>query len=149
MRLNRQGFLVGDTHRQCTRCGEMYEITNAMTICKACNTARVKSNSPEYKMLARAKVRASKDGLPFDITIEDISIPDKCPVLGIDLYVSKGRPGAFSNSPSLDKIVPELGYTKGNVQVMSQLANQMKGAATREHLLKFSEWIQKTYAGED
>lgn len=149
MKLNRQGFLVGDTHRQCTRCGEFYEITNAMTICKACNTSRVKSNSPEYKMLARAKMRAAKHGLPFNIDLSDIVIPEKCPVLGIDIYVNSGKPGAFMNSPSLDKIIPELGYVKGNVQVMSQLANQMKGAATSEQLIKFSEWIQKTYAGEE
>lgn len=145
MEKNREGFLVSDTHRECTRCGVVYERTNKMTICKQCNSNRVKSNSSEYKMCARAKNRATKNGYPFDLTPADIEIPTHCPVLGIELQVQKGRPGAFSSSPSLDKVVPELGYIKGNVQVMSQLANQMKGAATPEQLLKFADWIYKTY----
>ena len=32
-----------------------------------------------------------------------------------------------------------------NVQVISLKANVMKNNATREELLKFSEWINKTY----
>lgn len=145
MEKNRQGSLVSDTHRECTRCGEIYLITNKMTICKPCNSARVKANSAEYKMCARAKNRAASGGYPFDLTPVDIEMPTHCPVLGVELKVHVGRPGAFSTSPSLDKIVPELGYVKGNVQVMSQLANQMKGAATPEQLLKFADWIYKTY----
>lgn len=148
MEKNRQGSLVSETHRECTRCREIYEITNKMTICKQCNSARVKANTAEYKMCARAKNRAAASGYPFDLTPSDIEIPELCPVLGVELEVHKGHPGAFSTSPSLDKIVPELGYVKGNIQVMSQLANQMKGAATPEQLLLFADWIYKTYGAQ-
>lgn len=148
MEKNRNGYLESETHRECTRCRVIYEKINGMTICKPCNTARVKANSAEYKMCARAKTRAAKNGYPFDLTPADLDMPTHCPVLGIELKIHKGRPGAFSSSPSLDKIVPELGYVKGNVQVMSQLANQMKGAATPEQLLMFADWIYKTYGAE-
>lgn len=144
-KLNRQGARVNETHRECTRCRVIYKRTNKMTICPECNSTRVKANTPEYKMCARAKNRAATQGVPFDITPEDIIIPTHCPILGIELEIQKGKPGAFKRSPSLDKIIPELGYVKGNIQVMSQLANQMKGAATPEELRLFAEWITRTY----
>jgi len=105
----------------------------------------VKSNPEVVKMLQRAKGRAKKQGIPFNLTPSNIIIPKVCPVLGIPLFVTKGKSGAFKNSPSLDKIVPHLGYTKGNVQVVSQQANQMKYNATTSELLKFAYWIINTY----
>jgi hypothetical protein len=48
----------------------------------------------------------------------------KCPVLGIPIILG----GKLSkNSPSLDKMVPGLGYVRGNVLVISHRANTMKG----------------------
>lgn len=145
---NRQGSLVSKNHRECTRCGVIYPITNDMTICKPCNTARVKSRSPEQKMLARAKSRAKDFKLPFNLTIEDIVIPKVCPIMGIPLIVHVGKSGTYPDSPSLDKIVPELGYIKGNVQVISSMANMMKGYATKAELITFAKSILKLY-GED
>ena len=125
MELNRHGNLVGQNYREYSM-WRLIKLTNKMTICPACNTERVKCRSPESKMVARAKVRAKAQGIPFDIDVTDINIPDVCPVLGIKLKIHTGKSGAFKDSPSLDKIIPELGYVKGNVQVMSQLANQMR-----------------------
>ena len=145
---NRQGTLVSKTHRECTRCGVIYPITNKMTICKTCNTNRVKSNSPEYKMWARAKNRAVEQCVPFNILKSDISIPTHCPILGLELVVHSGKSGAYPDSPSLDKIIPELGYVQGNIQVISQMANMMKGYATKQQLVKFAKSILTLY-GED
>ncbi len=147
-KVNRQGNLENITHRQCTQCGTMFErptTTSVMTWCKSCNNTRVKANSLEYKMLARAKSRAKYRELPFNLELSDIVIPDYCPVLGIKLVATRGKSGAFVASPSLDRIKPDLGYIKGNIQVMSQLANQMKNNATPEQLLKFAEWVQLNY----
>lgn len=149
LRVNKAGFLEGETHRQCTYCGIIFEkrkVGCRMKICKPCNSTRVKSQSSEAKMWRRAKSRANEQGIPFDIVVDDIVIPDVCPVLGIPIKINVGKSGAFMDSPSLDKIIPELGYVKGNIQVMSQLANQMKGAASREQLLTFADWIKKTYS---
>lgn len=145
LRRNREGYLVSDTHRECTKCGELFEITSRMTLCKACNSTRVKSLTPEWKMHQRAKQRCKASGLAFTIEVSDIIIPDTCPVLGINLNMNSGKSGAYKNSPSLDRIDNNKGYTKDNIQVISQLANAMKGAATIGELHKFADWVSSNY----
>lgn len=143
---NREGYLVSDTHRECTRCGTIFERTSKMTLCKQCNSKRVKSRTPEWKMHQRAKQRCKRTGLEFSIEVSDIVIPDRCPVLGMDINMNSGKSGAYKNSPSLDRIDNTKGYTKDNVQVISQCANAMKGAATKEELLKFANWVLSNYS---
>jgi hypothetical protein len=87
---------------------------------------------PRAKLLKDARHRASKQGVPFDLTVDDIVIPDTCPVLGIPLFKSAGR--ATDNSPSLDKIIPAAGYVRGNIVVVSLKANRMKSDGTLEDL---------------
>lgn len=79
---------------------------------------------PKRAMLNAAKRRAKQKGIPFNLTLEDISIPDYCPVLGIPLEIGKGA--ATDGSPSLDRIMPAMGYVKGNVIVISWRANRLK-----------------------
>lgn len=141
MERNREGYLISDTHRECTKCGTVFEITSKMTLCKKCNSERVKSQTPEWKMHQRAKQRCKKSGKEFNIEVSDIVIPDFCPVLGIKLNMNSGKPGAYRNSPSLDRINNNKGYTKENIQVISQLANAMKCHASNEELHLFAQWI--------
>jgi len=119
-----------------------------MTLCKSCNSERVKSQTPEWKMYQRAKQRASKTGREFSLKLEDIVIPDVCPVLGIEINMNSGKSGAYRNSPSLDRIDNNKGYTKDNIQVISQLANAMKCHASVEELQKFADWINHTFPRE-
>jgi len=104
----------------------------------------------EKTMLSYAKDRANKKGLEFNIEHTDIVIPNICPVLNIPIFYN--RPGIVKgpciNSPSLDRIDNSKGYIKGNIQVISHLANTMKASATREQLIKFAEWVLKVYGNE-
>lgn len=84
-------------------------------------------------MFYNAKARAGKAGLPFTITIDDLTIPSHCPILGIPIFPVKGR-GGGDNSPSLDRIRNELGYVRGNVIVISNRANRLKSDATIKEL---------------
>lgn len=90
-------------------------------------------------LLGSAKYRAKRDGLPFLITHTDIVIPAYCPILKVEL--ARSTTGKVTNaSPSLDKIIPELGYVPGNVRVISAEANRLKDAntiATLEALLAY------------
>jgi hypothetical protein len=74
-------------------------------------------------MLSRAKYRAKQRGLDFNITKEDIVIPDICPLLGTPM-----------KSPSLDRIDSTKGYIKGNVWVISNRANTLKNDASLQEL---------------
>lgn len=87
----------------------------------------------------RAKARAIKWDLEFNITLEDIIIPETCPLLNIPIF--PGKKGDYFNTPSLDRINNDLGYIKGNVAVISMLANSMKNSASIELLKTFSSNI--------
>lgn len=94
------------------------------------------------RMLSSAKQRALAKGLMFDIHYDDIQIPNLCPVLKIPLIPSLD--GQYSdNSPSLDRKVPYLGYTKGNVQVISMRANRIKSDANSAELTAVLAYVKR------
>ena len=99
---------------------------------------------PNRRMWSVAKQRAKQRGIEFTITQDDIVIPKVCPVLGINLVLGVGvskRQGGNKNSPSLDRIDPSKGYIPGNVRVISHMANSMKGAASKDELIRFAKWV--------
>lgn len=100
--------------------------------------------NPEVYMLRAARSRARLQGVPFALTPEDITIPERCPVLGIPMAPSEGR--ARAGSPSLDKIIPALGYVPGNVAVISHRANQIKNNATLDELEAVTAWLARHVA---
>jgi hypothetical protein len=83
-------------------------------------------------MFHDAKKRAKRDGMCFEIAREDIQIPDACPVFGTAFTHTPGR--RTDSSPSLDRINNNLGYVRGNVMVVSWLANRIKSDATLDQL---------------
>ncbi len=137
--------------RICTNCKHEFEVVglDTMRICKKCNCERVKSLSIETKMRNRAQQRARKTGIEFNLNKEDIHVPDICPILGIELICHTGKPGGRKQSPALDRIDSNKGYTKDNIQVISHLANQMKSHATPAEMLKFAEWVISNYKSLD
>jgi hypothetical protein len=87
---------------------------------------------PRKVMLVNARKRAKDKGLCFNIDKFDIIVPEKCPLLGIPINVSSGKTGR--NSPSIDRIIPEKGYVKGNVMVISHKANTVKSDLSLDEL---------------
>jgi len=78
--------------------------------------------------LNRKKSYCKKIGITFGINEENIKIPKICPVLNMELSIDNKE--KKNNSPSLDRIIPELGYIPGNVMVISMKANRIKSNAT-------------------
>jgi hypothetical protein len=91
-------------------------------------------------LFRNARTRAKRLGLEFSITIEDIVIPEYCPIFGIK--IESGFDSGRENSPSVDRIIPEKGYTKDNIQVISYLANRVKNNATLDQLIQIGEWAK-------
>ena len=106
---------------------------------------KYRERNHEQCILSAARNRARTRKIPFNLTKEDIHIPKLCPILGIPLTRSFGKHGGDFSSASLDRIDPALGYVKGNVQVVSLLANNMKSSASKDQLLLFAKWVQETY----
>lgn len=87
-------------------------------------------DNPLMNSFRCAKSRAKKKGEEFTITLEELEIPDVCPVFGIPIYSARGY--RTDNSPSLDRTDNSKGYIRGNVRVISWLANCRKGDLTLE-----------------
>lgn len=79
-------------------------------------------------MLDRARERSRGRELQFTLTAEDIYIPPMCAVRLVPLKCGEGIRGP--ESPSLDRIDPDRGYTPDNVRVISDAANRWKGDLT-------------------
>ena len=98
-------------------------------------------------LVTSAKTRAKKKDITFTITKDDIVIPDTCPILGITLCRNEGL--HKDNSPSIDRIIPELGYVPGNVRIISWRANRIKCDATPTELMLIAEYFNGPLAEED
>ena len=93
-------------------------------------------------LLTKAKNRAKRKNLEFNIDISDVIIPKVCPVLGINIIEDlQGR--NTHNSPSIDRIDNTGGYTKGNVRVISHRANQLKVDATAAEMRLITKDLEK------
>lgn len=90
------------------------------------------STTREYKMWWAARKRATAKDIPFDIAREDVVIPEVCPCCVTDLL-----------RPSLDKVVPILGYVKGNIQVICTDCNTIKSFGDSERHRKIADYIDK------
>lgn len=87
-------------------------------------TRPVRPLDARRRLLAGAKRRAEMAGLPFNLDLSDIIIPDRCPALGLPIEL--GHTAQNDHSPTLDRIIPALGYTRGNVIVVCWRTNRAK-----------------------
>lgn len=102
-----------------------------------------KLRDPRGYLFSITKGRAREYGVEFTIDLDDVVIPERCPILDIPLFfVESGTvKGKNPNSPSVDRIDPSLGYIKGNIQVISWRANHLKNNATLEELQAILDYL--------
>lgn len=129
---NRERILVRDRaySSRNAEARRLYQKQYRISYGKELNAARrvARAQNPALFMLRHAKRSARLKKIPFALVPEDITVPAVCPVLGLVLAVGEGK--RTDASPSLDRLVPNLGYVRGNVRVISWRANNLKSDAT-------------------
>lgn len=152
-----------DTHKWCPRCQSFLKysafhpkaVARSGRACRNClrkDTSKYRianpekcrefvrrADGPQSRLFRHAKDRAKEAGVPFAIRREDIVIPEWCPILGLRLARGIGR--TLPASPTLDRIIPALGYVPGNIAVMSHKANRLKSDGSVEDLAKVLLWL--------
>lgn len=105
---------------------------NLSSRCKEC--VKIESGEallrfPEKGMLNAAKHRAKKNWLPFDLDEHREELRERlaaghCEMTGLPFAMSGPRDW---NSPSIDRIEPELGYVYGNIRLILWSLNSAFG----------------------
>jgi hypothetical protein len=113
-----------DTKNTCKKCSAKLNEKNRRDRDWKVDAARL--------LYSNIKSRCRRLGREFSIELEDIVIPEKCPVFGFDLKREDRETWMFA--PSVDRIDSSKGYIKGNVTVVSRRANILKRDATLEEL---------------
>ena len=94
--------------------------------------------------LSSLKYRAKQRGLSFDLTIEDLVFPEYCPVLGLKLEIGTGIRGlGMYACPSVDRIDNTKGYTKDNIQIISNRANILKKDGVLEEFEALVKYLKE------
>lgn len=127
--------------KTCSRCGrtlscDHYRVSRTradglMNYCDTCN------------VLQSALRRGKKYGVPADLTWEDVGdSPDECPCCGEAMV--RGRED-WASSPSLDRLIPELGYVPGNVVWVCQKCNTTKSDHSLAHLYRVADFYWEAF----
>lgn len=91
-------------------------------------------------LLRQARKRAKAKGLPCTIRPSDIHVPERCPVLGVELVKNRGQ--WKNNSYSLDRVNSSMGYVPGNVRVISWWCNYLKSNLTLEQMERMVAYMK-------
>ena len=111
------------------------------TFVKKKKNPNTKINRPKNILKWSASNRSRVKDVPFNINIADYEIPKKCPVLGIKIF----KKGKFKtdNSATLDRLIPNKGYVKDNVMVISDRANRLKRDMNLNELIILNSYLKK------
>lgn len=128
----------------CKTCGETKEEKHfrkrkggfVNTSCRGCVNVKYVPD-PLVAHLNTIRCRAKQNNLPFNLTEEDLIIPAMCPVLNIPIHQNWGSVSPEDNKdscPSVDRVIPSLGYVKHNVRIISTRANRIKTDSTPQEI---------------
>lgn len=146
-RLHLEGKLSIVSSKKCGACGETKQSSKfykdlrqndgLKSECKRCHLTRSKQchaaarKTPRGRsvaLVASARTRAKRYGCHFDIHWTDIVSQIEvglCELSGLPFDMESDGRSPFS--PSIDRIIPELGYVKGNTRVVLWGINAMIG----------------------
>lgn len=118
--------------------------------CLKTNNYRFNMTRPVYrvnKLLAGEAHRAKTKELDYDLDLDYMmglwdGCEGKCRITGRCFYLGDPAPYfVHPNAPSIDRIIPELGYTKGNVRFVTYQTNVALSEYGFDHLISFASDI--------
>jgi len=152
------------THKKCSVCKKLVPVSGfefmygkavnsrgknrlLKSYCKSC---RSENRNLMREMVSNCKARAKRRGLDFDLDYEFIiELNNKqnglCIYTGIPLNwkpgKGKGQRWCPADRASMDRIDPAKGYTKDNVQLVTDFANRFKTYMSHEDIVVFAKRI--------
>ena len=137
--------------KKCARCKKSYLRTNfqiarnrpdgLQSYCVGCHW-KVMTKDPRVRLLSNARKNAKEKGFEFSLSLDDLSVPKYCPILGLELKMVTGQ-GQHPGTPSLDRIDSSKGYIPDNVHIISWRANDIKKNATPDELMKIAQYMKR------
>ena len=121
---------------------------------KKCGDAYLKKNwqyytdNPKRRLYKNLCTSAKNKQVPKTVSLADISIPDRCPYLGVPLDLYRVRNQRNRYGPSVDRIDSSKGYTPDNIEVVSLQANKMKNDSTLDELICFAYGVLKRHRSD-
>lgn len=94
-----------------------------------------------WALIMSVKTRAKKRNIEFSLVEQDLIIPKYCPILGIPMITEVGP--RLDGYPTVDRIHNDKGYTINNIQIISWRANNLKGAASLDEMIKLGEYAKQ------
>ena len=112
---------------------KIYYKRNSKKLSKASSDWRKRqaTSDPRSYLLTKIRNRAKAKGLDFNLEVDDLEIPQVCPILNVEL-VPLGTRHIYA--PSVDRVDNTKGYVKGNVKIISLKANRMKSDMSKEDI---------------
>lgn len=111
-------------------------------------------------MMSRATIkRAQERGLPCDdsasvAALEALLIAtERCPICDVELrhrcYLERGhgKGKAHDATPTIDRIIPAMGYVQGNVAIICWRCNRLKSDGTLLELERIVQWLKRVAPG--
>lgn len=114
------------------------------TKCKSCLSIHKAEDYKEKWFTYQARLKKAeckRKGLPYNITPDYLESiwTTHCPVFNKE-FVRFDKTNDYS--PALDRMVPELGYVKGNLCYISARANRIKYDATVDEIRKVLAFME-------
>ena len=110
------------------------------------NKEKIRKDHIITTLFRSARHRATIYNRLFDLDKADIIIPDICPYLNIPIIIDINEE-SYINSPSIDRIINEGGYTKNNIIIVSRKANLIKNNLSIEEIKLMFQNYDKSYIG--
>lgn len=102
--------------------------------------------APHKKLFMAARYRATQEGCPFDITADDVlaiwPVDNRCPIFGTVFQRDRRSVTKHGRGATLDKVIPEQGYVRGNIAILSRRANAVKQDCTDPNVFhRLGNWL--------